>query len=188
MSMMRRRRDTERGEPAELAALADGSLSPERRAALEASGRRVARAGGPARRAASGRSRSCGAPPRTVEAPRRRCGHEIERSAAPAQRSARRLVLAGAVAAAAVGRRYRASPSSVPAPPPSASTPPSRAHRLASGRHGQRDAHEDDVGLADRARCHGSAPARQRALLRGVAEERRRRARADRDVQRGRRT
>jgi anti-sigma factor RsiW len=37
MSMMRRRRDTEHGEPAELAALADGSLPPERHAAFEAS-------------------------------------------------------------------------------------------------------------------------------------------------------
>ena len=95
----------------------------------------------------------------------------------------------------------RSSSSPAPLPPPSS---PSRSgsrfgssnsttsfqrgarrHRARARRGRRGDADEDVVRLADRARRHGASAPRWRALLRGLAQERRRRARPDRDVQRG---
>ena len=60
-----------------------------------------------------------------------------------------------------------------------------RADRARSSGERRRDADEDVVGLADRARRDRAAAPRRWTFLRGVAEERGRRARPDRHLQRG---
>ena len=184
VSMRRRRQDEAGGqEIAELAALADGSLAPERRAALEA------------RVAASPELADRLAEQQRAVALARSAANEVEAPAAlrariEAQRRARRvpaprrLVLIGAAATAALGRRHRGGRRSVRSPRPSASTPRSQPTEHGARRQGRGDAHQDILGLADRARRHGASPPRGRALLRGVATQRRGRARSDRDVQR----
>ncbi len=132
----------------------------------------------------SARSRSRGAP-RTGSRRRRPCGRASRRNDVRAAcRAPRRLVLVGAAATAAAGGRRRAGRlrfghlrRALPRRPCS--------HRPRARRQRRGDAHQDILGLADRARRHRTAPPRGRALLRGVAAERRRRARAGRDVQRG---
>ena len=119
-----------------------------------------------------------------VEAPAAlRARVEAQRSARRAPRDAAPLVLIGAARAvvAAVGIGLACS---VRAPSASASTPPSRRPSSCRAPAARRRSPRR-LGLADRARRHGAAAPRGRALLRGVAAQRRRRARADRDVQRG---
>ena len=60
-----------------------------------------------------------------------------------------------------------------------------RADRTCRPAPGRGDADQDVLGMADRARRHRASPPRRGTLLRGVAAKRRRRARPDRDVQRG---
>ena len=128
---MRRRREDEAGgqEIAELAALADGSLAPERRAALEA---RVAASSELAERLAEQQRAVALAEGAAagVEAPaalRARIDAQRRARRAPAPR---RLVLIGAAATVAGGWRPPSGwASSVRAPPASASTP--RSHRPA---------------------------------------------------------
>ena len=184
---MRRRRADEDGdrEIAELAALADGSLEPERRDALEA---RVAASSELADRLAEQQravaltqsvAEGVGAPAALrarVEAQRRsRRG-----------RATRRLVLAGAattaalVAAVAVAVSVLGSGTS--AESFHAALAPTKPGARSNGRG---DAHQDHLGLADRARCHRASPPRRGTLLPGVAAGRRRHARAGRDLQRG---
>ena len=183
---MRRRRDEGR-RAAELAALADGSLAPERRADAR-SARSPRRPSSPtrspsssarvalARRTPRPRSRRRPALRARVEAQRRTPARR--RRAAPARR--RR-------SSAGRGRRGRrgdrpvvgSGTSSEQLPAPRSEPRASRPARAG------RDAHEDDLRLADRARRERAAPARQRPVLRGLAEERGGRARPDRDVQRG---
>ena len=175
---MRRRKTDEAGsqEVAELAALADGSLAPERRAVLEA---RVAASPELADRLAEQQravalARSAAA---EVEAPATLRARIDTRRRARRVPMSRRLVLVGAAVTAAVVVARSGWPYWLGH---LGSALPRRTRRddLAPGAEGQGDADEDILGLADRARRHGASPARRRALLRGVAEERRRRARS----------
>ena len=175
-----------RGGEEELAALADGSLAPERRAELEA------------RIEASPILADRLAEQERAVALLQGAGDEVEapaglRARLDAQRSARnvrtprRLALGGvalaAVAAAAVavavviggsgspGTRFQAALGPTPLAP-------------GAGRRG--DADEDVLRVADPPSRDGTSTPRGRSLLRGLAPELERRARADRDVQRGR--
>ena len=183
---MRRRREDEAGgqEIAELAALADGSLAPERRAALEArvaaslgarrpAGRAAAR--GRARAERRGRGRGAGGPA-SAHRGAATCAPRAERRAVSSWSAPLRLPRRGRRDRAGRARlgHLRASGSSAALAPT----------ELAPGA-GRGDADEDVLGLADRARRHRTSAPRRRALLRGVAAQRRRRARAGRDVQRG---
>ena len=100
---MKRGADEEAGAPevAELAALADGSLTREQRAELEARVDGLTRARGAGSESSSAPSPSARARPSRS---RRRpgCGRASTRSGARAGRSSRRLALAGVVAAVAV--------------------------------------------------------------------------------------
>ena len=150
-------------EIAELAALADGSLAPERRAALEA---RVAASPELADRLAEQQravalTRSAA---EEVEAPAAlRARIEAQRRARRA-RAPRRLVLVGAARGRRAGRRRgdrarrarlghlrRALPRC-----PCTDRPGARRQRRG-------DAHQDLLGLADRARRHRASPPRRRA-------------------------
>ena len=186
---MRRRRADEGGdrEIAELAALADGSLAPEQRVALEARvaasseladrlaeqqravalTRSAGRRGRGARGSARAHRGAATSTPRAVTPSSRpgRCRHD--------RRAGRRR--GGGRERARFGHLRRELPRC-----PCIDRPVARSHRRG-------DAHQDLLGLADRARCHGASPPRRGTLLRGVAAGRRRRARAGRDVQRRRR-
>ena len=136
---MRRRREDEAGgqEIAELAALADGSLAPERRAALEA---RVAASSGarrPAcRAAAGGRARAERRGPRSRR--RRPCGRASRRNDVRAAcRCRRRLVLIGAAATAALAVAIGLAVFRFGHLRRSASTPPSHATDLVPGARGE---------------------------------------------------
>ena len=176
---MRMRRSGEE----ELAALADGSLAPEHRAELEA------------RIDASPILADRLAEQERAVALLRGAGDEVEapaglRARLDAQRSARtvrtprRLALGGvaaaAVAAAAIvavvvvgsgssGTRFQAALGPTP---------------LARGAQRPGDTDQDVVRVANPPRRHGTSAPRGRPLLRGLVAELRRRARADRDVQR----
>ena len=148
----------------ELAALADGSLAPERRAALEV---RVAASPELAERLAEQerRSRSRGALRRRSRR-RRRCERASTHNDVRAAAAPRRLVLS-APPRLAGGRRHRlavfgSGTSAERFQPPSGRPTCARCQ-------GRGDAHQDVLGLADRARRHRASPPRQRALLRGVA-------------------
>ena len=161
VSMRRRRQDRAAGqEIVELAALADGSLSPERRAALEA---RVAASSELADRLAEQQ--------RAVELARSAVA-EVEapatlRARIEAPRRARRrpmphrLGLIGAAAAAvlavAIGLSVFGSGTSGERFACCA-----RADRTGARRQGRGDTHQDDIGLADRTRRHGTSPPRGR--------------------------
>ena len=183
---MRRPRDEENGdqELAELAALADGSLAPERRIALEA---RVAGSAELADRLAEQQravalargSRDRG---RSAACPARADRRETRRTSRASR--TRGFVVIGAVAtvavAAVVGLSVLRSGSSSRALPGRA-----RRHRIGTRRQRPGDAHQDILGLAGRARRERAATPRRGALLRSVAAERRRRAGAGRHLQRG---
>ena len=152
-------------EIAELAALADGSLAPERRAALEA---RVAASPELADRLAEQQravalARSAAA---EVEAPATLRARIDTQRGARRVRVPRRLVLIGAAATAvvavAIGLAVLVSaPSGGALPTPPSLRPPG------ARRQGRGDADQDILGLADRARRHRTSPPRGRALLRG---------------------
>ena len=177
--------DADGQEIAELAALADGSLAPERRAALEAqvaaSSELAARLAEQERAVALARSAAA-----EVEAPAGlRARIEAQRRPRRASRPRRLVWIGGAVAAGCRRRRHRADRLSFEQLRPELPRR-SRRDRPGARRRRRRDARQDGCGLADRARRDRASPPRRRAVLRGVAEERRRRARPDRDVQRRR--
>ena len=182
---MRRRREDENGaqEVVELAALADGTLAPERRAALEA------------RVAASSELTELLAEQQRAVTLMRSAAEDVEAPAAlrariEAQRRGRRaevprrlLVIgasATAVLAVAIGLSVFGSGSSPEqfraALAPTALLPDARGDATLT---------KTIVGLEDRARRHRAPPTRERALLPGMAAQHRRRTRSDRDVQRG---
>ena len=181
---MKRRPGDEPGsdELAELAALADGSLAPKRRAALEA---RVAADPELADRLAEQRravalTRGAAA---EVEAPlalRERIATPRPARRAPMRRG---LILAAAVVplVLAIVIGVRVIDSGTSGESFRAALAPTA---VASRRRRGRDVHEDGLGLEDRARRHGVAAPSGRALLPGVAAQPRRRARTHRDVQR----
>ena len=180
-----RTRRSRQDDTAELAALADGSLAPERRAALEA---RVAASSELADRLAEqeravslaqercGRGRGAGGPAGThrgtATSGDARCGRGGPR---PGRYGSRPLCWSS----------RSESPFSIRAAPASASTPPSARLTLAPGSERRGDDDRDVVGLADRAARDRTAAPRGPALLPGVAAQRCGCARAHRDVQRG---
>ena len=177
-----------RNEPGEeeLAALADGSVAPDRRAELEA---RVAASPELADRLdeqqrAVALARSAAA---EVEAPAALRGRiEAERRARQAPRP-RNRVLIGAAATAVAAMAALAIGLGVFGPTTSGQQFQAslRTHPARTGRKRRRDPHQDVIGLAYPARCEKASPPRWRTLLRGLAAQPRRGARADRDLQRG---
>jgi hypothetical protein len=171
---MRRSRQDKAGaeENAALAALADGSIAPERRAALEA---RVAASSELAGRLAEQQravalTRSAAA---EVEAPAGlRAGLDAERAAHRCGSDRRS------------GNRHRTGRLRFGHLWPALRGGP-RTYRPCAGCPGRSDAHQDILGLADRALRDGTSPPGPWTLLRGLATERRRPARSDRNVQRG---
>ena len=160
---MRRQQPDDAVQAAELAALADGSLAPERRAELEA------------RVAASPELADLLAEQQRAVALTRSAAAEVEAPAALRARIEQRPCAPPAGAAA---------PASPSGPPLRSSRPSSSAWRcsapgtsgerfraalaptaLVPGASGSRDAHQDILGLADRARCHGASPPRRRPLF-----------------------
>ena len=168
VSMRRRREDEDGGQDiAELAALADGSLAPERRAALEA---RVAASSELADRLAE---QAAGSHTRPERRGRSRCAdgsagaHRgattyASRGGAGPPRPHRRLGNRSA------GGRHRAGRVPLGYVQPAFPYDP-RRDRPAARRPGPGDADQDNLGLANRTRCHRTSPSREWAVLRGVA-------------------
>ena len=166
---MKRRRGDEPGsdELAELAALADGSLAPKQRAALEA---RVAADPELADRLAEQRRAVALHPKRRVRGRGPVRPARAHRDAAPRAPRAdaprpdprlRRRARCGGTRHRAPGDRFRHLRRELQGS--------SRTHRRRARREWGRDVHQDGLGLADRARCHGPATPPGRALLPGLA-------------------
>jgi hypothetical protein len=159
---MRRRRQDEAGraELVALAALADGSLAPERRAALDA---RVAASSELAKRLAEQQravtlARSATSVVEALAAPRESIELAPVRSTASATTTASRTATAEPTSDSAPPRRLAARTVQQGERFPRGSC----THRPRARRRRRGDAHQDSLGLADRTRCHGtSAPPRR---------------------------
>ena len=183
--MMRRRGEAraEGQEIVELAALADGSVAPDRRAALEA---RVAASPELADRLAE-QQRAISLTQDAAAAVEAPVGLRARIDAQRGPRRARVSRRVAAIAAATVAGLAVLGALIISSSSPSGRAPPRRAcgDRPCPRRQWRGHTDEDLLRLAGRAgRKRASAP-RQRALLPGLAPQSRRRARADRDVQRG---
>ena len=155
---MRRRREDENGaqEVVELAALADGTLAPERRAALEAQSGGVVGAHRPTRRATAGGHAHAECGGRDGGTGGSAGTHRGSATWAPlrsAASSARDRSLCGRRAGGRHGTervRFRRLSRAIPRRACFDCAP--------SRRQGRRETHKDIVGLADRARRHRDSP------------------------------